>query len=78
MAILAALLAIGGGLVLAATFVADVPDTLFALALAAWLASLMIVVLDAVLRGRREERSTVSALTSGLREAGRFLRQLPP
>ncbi len=78
MAILAALLALGGGFVLAATFVADLPDVLFALALAAWLTSLAIVVFDAVLRGRRENRSAMSALTSGLGEAGHFLRQLTP
>ena len=78
MAVLAALLALGGGLVLAATFVADLPDTLVALALVAWLAALAIVVLDAMVRARREHRSTMSALRSGLREAGRFLRQLTP
>ena len=77
-AVLGFLLAIGGGLVLATTFVVDVPGWLVTAGWVAWLLALVIFVAYAVREARTDGRSRLSALGAGFREVGSFIRNFMP
>jgi hypothetical protein len=72
-------LALGGGLILAATFVTDdLPRWLTVGALLAWLLALVLFVVLAVREARSEGRSFGQTSVAGLKAVGRFFREFMP